>query len=325
MKIERSTLYLNRATIESLDMPMARIISVVESSLIEKAHGQAQMPPKTWIQESPRRWFASMASVVPSTGYAAIKWQSGSTQNLERGLPYITGILLLTSVEDGIVVAVMDSTWITQQRTAAASAVAAKHFARGNAKSFAILGCGVQARSHLEALRHVMPQLEMVYAYDIRPEAANVYSRCVEAVGLSCRVVPTPYDAVAAGDVVITGGPIEPDTARVIEPDWLRPGALAITLDYDCYWKPEALAAVDLLVTDDRDQIRHIREQGYFVGCPDPTHELGEVAAGIRQGRRDDRQRIVSLNMGVSVEDVATASEVFALAITSGAGTALAL
>jgi ornithine cyclodeaminase/alanine dehydrogenase len=234
-------------------------------------------------------------------------------------------MLFLNSLEDGVVAAVMDSTWITQQRTAAASAIAVKYLGKKNATSYAMLGCGVQARSHFEAFRHVIPDLSQVVAYDIKPEAAETFAREVEAAGFHSRIVDSPRAALDLSDIVVTAGPIEPNVPRTIEANWLRPGLLGITIDYDCYWKPAALATADCLVTDDVGQVEHIKEYGYFVGCRAPDTELGSVVAGLHPGRQDAQQKIVAVNMGVAVEDVATAKEIYEIARALKVGVELPL
>src|SRR5688572_27126326 len=154
---------------------MRHVLEVVETALVEKALGRVYMPPKTWIEPAHDgdRWFAAQTCLLPSMGHASLKWQSGSTTNRDNGLPYLTGKLFLNDIQNGLVVAIMDSTWITEQRTAAASAIAAKYLARQESTRWAILGCGVQARSHLKALPIVLPALNEVVAYDINPSAAK--------------------------------------------------------------------------------------------------------------------------------------------------------
>jgi ornithine cyclodeaminase/alanine dehydrogenase len=310
----RSTLYLNRHAVESVNLPMSRIIDVVEKALIEKAHHRVQMPVKTWLAPRPSRWFGGMSSLIPDIGYAAMKWQSGST-----------GMLFLNSLEDGVVAAVMDSTWITQQRTAAASAIAVKHLARKAATRYAMLGCGVQARSHFEAFRHVMSALEEVVAYDTNPQAAKDFAREVTAAGVRARIVSSARAALDASDIVVTGGPIAPDVDRPIDADWMHPGLTAVTIDYDCYWKATAFRAADKLLTDDLGQIEHIKEHGYFVGCPEPHGELGSVVAGLLPGRESDDEKIICMNMGIAVEDVATAKEIYEAARSKKIGVELPL
>jgi len=320
----RTVRYLNRAAVEQLALPMQRIVDEVEFALAEKAHGRSMMPAKHWM-ETPDRWFGGMSSVVPATGYASMKWQTGSVSNPARGLPYITGMLFLNDLEEGVIVAVMDSTWLTQQRTAAASAVTAKYLARPGADSFAMLGCGVQARSHLEALPLVLPALARVVAYDIDPVAARRFAAAVEQRGLEAQVVGSAQAAVEAAEVVVSSGPIARNQPRPIQPDWLAAGALGITLDYDCYWSTAAFAAVDLLVSDDIGQLEHIRADGYFTDCPPPDTEVGLVVTGAHPGRTDREQRILALNMGVAVEDVATARGIYELAVERDAGQLLPL
>ncbi|CDX19228.1 Ornithine cyclodeaminase [Mesorhizobium plurifarium] len=325
MAASRSTLYLTRSDVEAIDLPMATIIDLVEEALVEKAHGRVQMPAKHWMERDQDRWFGGMSSLVPKIGYSAMKWQSGSSENAARGLPYITGMLFLNTTAEGLVVAVMDSTWITQQRTAAASAVAVKHLANPGSRSYAMLGTGIQGRSHLEAFRHVMPALDEVFIYDINPAAARRFADHVSAAGFRPRVVSFPREAVDAADIIVTSGPIEPNTLRSIDFDWLRPGLTGIAIDYDCYWKPEALHAADRLITDDFAQIDHIKAYKYFLGCPDPQAELGDIVAGLKPGRKDTSDKIVVMNMGVAVEDVVTAKAIYEIARERAIGTTLPL
>jgi ornithine cyclodeaminase/alanine dehydrogenase-like protein (mu-crystallin family) len=315
-----STLYLNRKTIENINLPMSTIIQVVEDALTEKAHGRVQMPAKHWMERDADRWFGGMSSLVPKVGYTAMKWQSGSAENHKLGLPYITGMLFLNTLKQGTVAAVMDSTWITQQRTAAASAVAVKYLARPNATSYAMLGSGVQGFSHFEALQLVLPKLREVVIYDIDPKAAERFAALVSSKGFKPKIVKSAREAVDATDIVVTSGPIEPDTVRTIDADWLHPGITAVAIDYDCYFKPAALHAADRLLTDDFGQIEHIKEYGYFVGCPKPDAEIGSVVAGLVPRRTGDDQMIVVMNMGVAVEDVAVAKEIYELAKANGVG-----
>ena len=234
-------------------------------------------------------------------------------------------MLFLNNLEDGLVTAVMDSTWITQQRTAAASAVAVKHLARTGTTSYAMLGCGLQARSHLDAFRQVLPHLSEVVAYDINPSAAIAFSQEVDKAGLKSRIVTSPREALDATDIVVTAGPIEPNLPRTIDAAWLHPGMLGVTIDYDCYWKPTAFAAADKLLTDDFGQVEHIKEYGYFVGCPQPHAELGSVVAGLHPGRQTPYEKIVVMNMGVAVEDVGTAKEIYEIARAERIGVELPL
>ena len=219
----------------------------------------------------------------------------------------------------------MDATWITAVRTGAATGVAARHLARRDSLTAAILGCGVQGRSNLEALTVVLSELRDVRVYDARLEAAHSFAReCVERHELTCTVCASPRQAVRTADVVVTAGPMPSPAAPVIEPDWLADGVFVCVLDFDAYVTPAAFHAADLLVTDDATQLDYYRSVGYFEGLPDGLSDLGDVVRG-RGGRQQEEQRIISVNLGLGVEDVATAQLIYTNALKQGLGTSLPL
>jgi ornithine cyclodeaminase/alanine dehydrogenase len=311
MGLNHSTLFLNRDAVEAVNLDMKRIIEIVEEALIEKAHNRVQMPAKHWMERDNSRWFGGMSSLVPKFGYTAMKWQSGSDENAAKGIPYLTGLLFLNSIEDGLIASVMDSTWITQQRTAAASAVAIKYLANPGEESFGVIGAGVQARSHLEALGHVMPALKTVFIYDINIDASRRFAEVVKAAGLTPKIVATPRAVFDDTSVIITCGRIQADMERLADADWVRPGLTTVAIDYDCYWKPSGLRAIDHLLTDDLGQIEHIKPYGYFVDSPKFKGELGSVAADLLEGRKTPEDSVAVMNMGVAVEDVGTAKAIY--------------
>ncbi|MBW1955263.1 MAG: ornithine cyclodeaminase family protein, partial [Deltaproteobacteria bacterium] len=125
-------LYLSRNDVESLGLEMAEIIDVVEKGFFELGHGRVEMPPKPGIHpgEKANAFIHAMPAYIPALESAGIKWVSGYPDNPEKGLPYITGLLIFNDVDTGIPRAVMDCTWITAMRTAAASAISARFLAR---------------------------------------------------------------------------------------------------------------------------------------------------------------------------------------------------
>jgi ornithine cyclodeaminase/alanine dehydrogenase-like protein (mu-crystallin family) len=121
---------------------------------------------------------------------------SGYPENSKRGLPYIAGLLVLNDAETGMPLAVMDCTWITAQRTGAATAVAAKYLARKESATVGMLGCGVQGRSDLEALNVLFP-IKKVRAYDVHPERCAKYAQEMSsALGIEGVAVASARDAV---------------------------------------------------------------------------------------------------------------------------------
>ena len=173
---EQRLLYLSQADVAATGLTMGRIIEELEVAFKEKGEGRVEMPPKPGIHPGGGDNFIhAMLAYIPLLKSAGIKWVGGFPDNSKRGLPYISGLLVLNDPETGLPKSVMDCVWITAARTGAATAVSAKYLARRDSKSVGVLGCGVQGRSNVEALVELF-KLETVKAYDIRNEAASTYS-----------------------------------------------------------------------------------------------------------------------------------------------------
>jgi len=150
-------LYLSRADVESVALDMPTLIRSLEAAFKEKGQGRVEMPPKPGIHTQPDAFIHAMPAFIPALQSAGIKWVSGYPANYKRGLPYITGLLILNDAETGLPYTVMDCTWITAYRTGAASALAAKYLARAQSEVASILACGVQGHTNLLALAALFP------------------------------------------------------------------------------------------------------------------------------------------------------------------------
>jgi ornithine cyclodeaminase/alanine dehydrogenase-like protein (mu-crystallin family) len=323
---EDQLLYLSQADVEALQVPMARIIEAVETAFKEKGEGRVEMPPKPGIHPGGGDNFIhAMPAYIPALSSAGVKWVSGFPGNQERGLPYITGLLIFNDVETGIPLAVMDCIWITAKRTGAASAVAAKYLARPESSVVGVLGCGVQGRTNVEALNVLFP-LERVMAYDLRAEAAAEYAEDIESeLGLEVVVVDTPREAVAGCDLVVTAGPILKEPHRTIQAGWLSEGAFASLVDFDSYWHPAAMKEAAKFCTDDRAQLLYYQDAGYFQDIPPVHADLGELVTGKRPGRETPEERTMAANLGLALDDMAVAPLLYEQAIEEGLGVWLPL
>jgi ornithine cyclodeaminase/alanine dehydrogenase len=321
-----SVLYLSRAEIDKLKISIVDVIKVVEEAFREKAEGRAEVPPKPGVRPQKDAFIHAMPAHMSKMRVAGVKWVSGFPENPKRGLPYISGLLILNDVETGFPICVMDCTWVTAKRTGAATAIAAKYLAREGSKTFGILGCGVQGRSNLEALMVVCKDLEEVRAYDVNKENLSKYVEEMTAEH-GVRVVPvdSPKKAVENCDIVVTAGPILKNPTPVIESSWFKDGGFACALDFDSYWKPEAMYSMDKFCTDDIEQLKYYRQQGYFRDIPEVYAELSEIISGKKPSRENSRERIMSINLGLAIEDMATAKLVYEKAKKTGAGTELPL
>ena len=318
-------LYLSRADVASVALDLPTIIHLLEAAFKEKGQGRVEMPPKPGIHTRPDAFIHAMPAFIPALKSAGIKWVSGYPENQQRGLPYITGLLILNDAETGLPYAVMDCTWITAYRTGAATALSAKYLARKNSQVIGILACGVQGRTNLLALAALFP-LKRVVAYDVVPQVQRKYVEDMSAaLGIEVVGVDEPRQAVVESDLVVTSGPILKHPTPTIEWDWLKPGAFASAVDFDSYWKPGALAQFDKLATDDHAQFKYYRTVGYFQTTPDPYADLGELVVGLKPGREKDSERTMAMNLGLAMDDMAVAPEIYRRAKERGIGAWLPL
>ncbi|MBC8874332.1 MAG: ornithine cyclodeaminase family protein [Planctomycetes bacterium] len=318
-------LYLSRKDVEAVGLSMPEIIDALASMFKEKGEGRVEMPPKPGIHTRPDAFIHAMPAYIPSLESAGMKWVSGYPENQKKKLPYITGLLILNDPETGFPITVMDATWITAQRTGAATAVAAKYLARVDSSSVGILACGVQGRSNLEALSCLF-QIKKVKAFDIDAEVTERFaSEMAAVVQTEIEIAKDPKEAVVGMDLVVTSGPILKNPAPVIEAGWLAEGAFASPVDFDSYWTGDALREADKLATDDRKQMEYYRKTGYFKDTPQPYADLGEIIAGNAPGRESPDERTFCINLGLALDDMATAILIYHRAREKGIGTQLPL
>jgi ornithine cyclodeaminase/alanine dehydrogenase len=318
-------LYLSRKDVEEVDLSISQLILVLEEAFRMKGEGRVDMPPKPGIHTRRDSFIHAMPAYVKDLDAAGVKWISGYPDNHLRGLPYITGLLILNDPETGVPISVMDATWITAKRTGVATAVAARYLARNDSDTVGIIACGVQGRGNLEALSEVF-ELSRVRAFDIDRKAGKKFALDMgRNLGLEVETVDSPREALRGVDIAVTSGPILLEPSPQIEADWLEPGGFACPLDFDSYWCEDAMLQVEKLATDDRDQLEHYREIGYFRTTPQPYADLGEIVAGRAPGRENDKERTMCINLGLALEDIVTAELIFREAKKRGLGLELPL
>lgn len=324
MKTADDIRYLSRADVISAGVPMSAIIEALEAGFVEKGHGRVEMPPKPGIHPQRDAFIHAMPAFVPGAKVAGLKWVSGFPQNLSRQLPYIGGLLILNDVETGFPRCIMDCTWITGMRTGAATAVAAKRLARAESRCVAILGCGVQGRCNIAALKAAFPGVDRVQAYDLNPAAAFALStEAQERFQLTVTICHTAREACRDADIVVTSGPIHKEPAPVISRSWLAPGVFLSPVDFDSYLKPEVFAAADLFYTDDVAQQQYYRQTGYFSALPPPHGDLGELLVERKRGRGPGDDITIAMNLGIALADMVTARLVHDAAVRRNLGTML--
>ncbi len=300
-------LYLTRREVAGLLPDIPGQIDLVERTYRAMAAGRVELPPKPGIHPRPDAFIHAMPAYLADDDVAALKWVAGYPQNTARGLPYISGLIVVNDADTGLPAAVMDAAEITAARTAAASGLCVRRFAPQGWRTAAILGCGEQGRYHARVLRALNPGLS-VQAYDpLSERAAEVGEEAADA-----------RSAVEGAEVVVTAGPIVENPDPPLSSDWLGPRYLALPIDFDFYFQPGPIREADLFLVDDVDQFEYYRERGHFRDWPTPAGSVGEAL-----GHRADADRVACVNLGVGALDAAFAKRVLDEARACGAGTPL--
>ena len=324
-----SLLVLNQAEVrELLDLP--ECIDAV--AIAFRAHAEGNLPIAPGILGAhigEGGFHIKTAALAGSPTYFAVKINANYPGNPSRyGLPTIQGLVALFEAGRGTPLAVMDSIEITILRTAAASAVAARHLARAQAAVLTICGCGSQGRSHLRALLQVRP-ITQVFAFDTDPECAARFARELgDELEVDIRVVKTLEAAVPVSDICVT---CTPARAPILPASLVRPGLFIAAVGADNPEKQELEPGVlggSTVVVDILEQAATIGELHHAISAgvmtaADVHAELGQVVAGLRPGRTSEEEIIVFDSTGTALQDVAAASLVYQRAVRLGRGNVL--
>ncbi|MDR2461528.1 MAG: ornithine cyclodeaminase family protein [Deltaproteobacteria bacterium] len=319
-------LYLSYEDIVKVNLPMSEVLKAVEDGFLEMGNGRAEMPPKNAIHPGGGdNYIHGMPCQIPQMNSAGIKWVAGYPGNTANNLPYNTGILALNNIDNGIVYAIMDCRWITTKRTGAASAVSAKYLARPESETIAIIACGVQGHSNLEAM-NVQFKLKTVKAYDPIKSQTDKLVAYAKSLGLNAIACERAEDAVKGADIIVSSGPILKVPYDTIKEGWMEEGAFASLVDFDSSWSRAALAEADKWTTDNVEQYNHYKDHlGYFQNCPKIYAELGELVAKKKKGRENPKEKTFAANLGIAINDMAVAPIIYKKAQELSIGTLLPL
>jgi ornithine cyclodeaminase len=264
---------------------------------------------------------------VPGLESFAIKISPGFFDNPKIGLPSVNGLMMLLSARTGLLeAALLDNGYLTDVRTAAAGAVAAKYLSREDSETAAIFGAGVQAGLQLEALCLVRPiRRARIWARDaVKAEAAAVDLQ--KRLGIEIKAVADPEKAVAGADIVVT---TTPATSPILKADWISAGQHVTAMGSDAEHKneidPKLVGKADRYVADRLSQTRILGELHHAIaaGLADAEAdfpELGAVIAGKVSGRTGGSDVTFADLTGTGVQDTAIATLARRRAVEVGAG-----
>ena len=302
-------------------------VECVERAFAALATGAVVMPPILRLNIPEHRGEVDVKTAyVPGFDGFAIKVSPGFFDNPKLGLPSLNGLMVLLNARTGLVDALLlDNGYLTEIRTAAAGAVAARHLSRADAKVAAVFGVGAQARLQLQALLLVRPIARArIWARD-QARARAVAAALSADLGIPVVADADPARACAGADIIVTTTPAEQPILRA---DWLAPGQHVTAMGSDSEHKnevePAAIARVSY-VADSLKQTRRLGELHHaiaagLVAADQAFAELGQVVAGTAPGRTSDAAMTLCDLTGTGVQDTAIATLAHRRAVAAGAG-----
>jgi ornithine cyclodeaminase len=320
---------LTEADLKTLVPLDLEAVQCVEDAFAALAGGKVVMPPILRLDIAEANGEVDVKTAyVPGLDSFAIKMSPGFFDNPKLGLASTNGLMVVLSAKTGLLEALLlDNGYLTDVRTAAAGAVAAKHLSREDASVAAIIGAGMQAKLQLEALALVRPiKKAVIWARD-RDKAEDLARHASQKLKIAAMVASSPEAAVRGADVIVT---TTPATEPLVLADWIEPGQHVTAMGSDAEHKneidPSLVTKADLYVADRLSQTRLLGELHHaikagLVGAEQGFAELGAVIAGTAQGRTSDMQITYADLTGTGVQDTAIATLARTRAQTRGAGT----
>ncbi len=305
------------------------VVEAIEKGFSELDKGNATVPPIMMISVPERTGEVDIKSAyIKGIDRLAIKVASGFFENSKLGLPSASGQMLVLSAETGYLQAVLlDNGYLTQVRTGAAGAIAAKYLAPTKAENVGVIGSGTQARFQMRGLA-LMREISRIRMFSLDPEEVkDAYVKDMEAeLGVEVIKAGSAEEVVRESSVVVTTTPAR---EGYIKPEWLHPGLHITAMGSDTEEKQELEAQVlgkaDILACDLKSQVFRLGEsrsalQQGVISEESPMVELGAMINGSQKGRSFEEQITVCDLTGVGVQDTMIAIQAFDLAKARGMG-----
>lgn len=308
-------------------LPMADLVACMESALARYSAGEVRQPLRTALVVGPEKhWWGLMPAYVSDPRAMGAKIVTVFATNAGRGLHTHQAVILLLDPDTGALMALMDGRYITEARTGAVSAVSARYLSRAGASTLALIGTGVQARSHLEAFREVRDLRDVRVWSPAAASRERFVDEMQPRAGVPLRATQTAEEAVRGADLVVlaTASP-----APVVDVSWIARGSHIVSVGAarpDQREMDPALTAAGRLFVDSRAGA--LAESGDIVmgmaegrfGAEHVAGELGELVLGRVEGRQSDDQITIFKSLGMAVEDVVAADLAYRRALEWGVG-----
>ncbi len=329
LNIGHEILYLSMQDCKDTGTTVQEIVDATEMAMILYAKKETEMPAKIGLHPMPDSLMHAMPAYVKGIQAAGIKWGSNFPTNNQL-FPDITPTnaqIIFNDWQTGLAMGILDATWITEIRTPATALCSIKYAANPGAKTFGMVGCGIQGRANVRMIESTLPDLETIYVYDLYEAAMDrLISECQPDVKAKIVKCPNIEDLVKQSEVIITAVPIMHTPAPFVKKEWVQKGACIVCLDCHSVFEDEVYKTATRYYVDSIEQHELLIGYGYYPhGLPTITGESGALMGGLVKGRESADDILIFNNVGMAVEDMACAKIIFGRALEQGLGVNLPL
>jgi len=313
-------LYLSQEDVLATGIDMAKAINIIEKVLALHDEGKVNLPSKVILDLGERergRINAMPAHLAGDFEICGIKWIAGFPPNPTKfGIPRAHALIVLNDSETGVPLALMDGTYISAMRTGAVTGVGAKYLANPDSKAVGIIGCGVQAKTQIMAIKAVIPSIRSLKAFDVRSEASERFVQWAsKELSIEATMVQSPHEAVEGSDIIVT---VTVADEPIVKDSWLKKGSLFAHVGSYQEEEEAVVFNADKVVVDLWHEVLHrgtpLLAKLYNAGRIDDKKiyaNIGEIIRGKKKGRVSRDERIFFSPLGLGSEDIGVAKFVY--------------
>lgn len=329
LNLGQEFLYLSEQDCIDTGTTDLEIIAATEQGMIDYSKKTLEMPAKIGIHPMPDSLMHAMPANLPDQYACGIKWGSNFPTNKAQFPDCIPTNcqIIYNDALTGHMMAMMDASWITKRRTPATALVSIKYGANLDAKTFGMIGCGIQGINNVDMIENVLKELETIYVYDPFPAAMDrlveLEQPRVKAKIVKCETVE---ELVRNAEVIVSATPISHTPKPFVKAEWTHKGQTLVCLDCHSVYEDAVYKNATRYYMDSIEEHELLAGYGYYPwGLPEITGETGALAAGLVPGRESRDDIMVFNNVGMASEDMMCAKIIFERALKMGLGVKLPL
>ena len=311
-------LYLSDQDVMACGCTQAQINDAMENVFRMKHAGLAGTAGSMQLTDAQGNRYQAKNGTLAQPPFTCVKWYGYFGGNSDHSLPVFNPLIVLNEGRHGFPVAIMNGAWISEVRTASITALAAKYMARPDSRRVAFIGCGAQARSHLQALRAVF-DIDEVFAHSRTLAGARKFVDEMAGSGISGHAFEDPREALQACDIIISTVPRLAPGNQFLRASWVPKGAFVGMMDLGFGWQASSLTELDRLVTDDLQAMQSGDASKLNYSGP-LIAGLAEIVSGAVVGRLSEEERNGIIFGGTGLADLAAAVLVYESANAKGIG-----